>query len=195
MGDAPPIRAFFAVELDESTSHAAAALVQTLRESPHGDRVRWVRQEALHVTLRFLGDIAPEQVAPLARAAGVEVAALAPFALTLGAVHLFPPSRRPRVVALEMGPEQPLRELAAAVERAAAAEGFAPEPRPFRGHLTLGRVKGSGRAPATRGLAAPADSVCPVEQIVLFRSELTPSGSRYTPLERLALAGGSRRHP
>jgi len=198
LGDDSPIRAFFAVELDAAASRTAAVLVQTLRERSHGDRVRWVRPEALHVTLRFLGDIAPGQVAPLARAAGAEVATLAPFELTLGAVQLFPSSRRPRVVALEVGPEQPLRELAAAVERATVAEGFAPEPRRFRSHLTLGRVRASGQPPATRGLAAPTDSVCSVEQIVLFRSELTPSGSRYTPLERLALGGSPpprRRHP
>jgi 2'-5' RNA ligase len=137
-GDA--VRAFFAIELGEPARRAAAEVARRLREAPGGDGVRWVRPEALHVTLRFLGDIAPAQVAPLARRAAGELAALAPFALRLGPAALFPTPRRPRVVALDLAPEAPLTALAAALERAVVAEGFAPEPRAFRAHLTLGRV-------------------------------------------------------
>ncbi|MDJ0853070.1 MAG: RNA 2',3'-cyclic phosphodiesterase [Myxococcota bacterium] len=178
------IRAFIAVDLDDTARAATASLLARLREGG-GRGVRWVRPEALHVTLFFLGNIAPEQVAPLARSVSAEVAPLAPFALELGEVHLFPSPRRARVVALDVAPEDALSELAAAVQRGVVAEGFEPEDRPFRAHLTLGRIK-TGRAPATRGLTAGGAS-CQVSEVVLFQSELRREGARYTPLERMAL--------
>jgi len=146
-----------------------------------------VRREALHVTLRFLGNIGTEQVAPLRSSIGAAVSGLPAFRLDLGAVQHFPSTRRPRVVALEVAPEADLSALAAAVERATREQGFEPEERPFRAHLTLGRVK-SGRAPATRGLMAPTGTGCAVEEVVLFRSELRRAGARYTPLARMPLA-------
>jgi 2'-5' RNA ligase len=179
------LRAFFAIELGEPARRAAAAVARRLREAPGGDGVRWVRPEALHVTLRFLGDVAAAQTAPLARRAAGELAALAPFALHLGPAALFPTPRRPRVVALGLEPEAPLAALAAALERAVVAEGFAPEPRAFRAHLTLGRVR-DRRFPAVAAVAVPAEAIA-VEEAVLFRSELRPKGSRYTPLERVRL--------
>ena len=90
------IRAFFAVDLDESARQAVWDVLAALRASPGGEDVRWVRREALHVTLRFLGDIEPVQVEPLAQAVGSEVAGQEPFALTLGAARPFPSARRSR---------------------------------------------------------------------------------------------------
>ncbi len=188
-----PIRAFFAIELGESARRAAAELARSLREARGGDGVRWVRPEALHVTLRFLGDIDPARAAPLASRARLEVARLWPFALRLGPAELFPTPRRPRVVALGLEPAAPLEELAGAVERAVVAEGFAPEERGFRAHLTLGRVR-DRRFPSVAGAKLPAGEFA-VEEAVLFRSELSPAGSRYTPLQRIPLAGASIHHP
>jgi 2'-5' RNA ligase len=164
-----------------------------LRARPGGDAVRWVRPENLHVTLRFLGEIAPELQAPLAAHVRAQTAVLAPFALQLGALASFPPSRRPRVVLLELAPGEPLAALAGAVERGVVAAGFAPETRAFRGHLTLGRVRERAAPPSLAALTVPPVAF-DVTESVLFASELHPSGSRYTPLERVPLggAGGGR---
>jgi 2'-5' RNA ligase len=195
MRDADGLRAFFALDLDAGARTAAAELARRLREGAGGEAVRWVRPEALHVTLRFLGNVAPARVAPLAERVGAEVAAVAPFELELGEAQLFPTPRRPRVVALALTPEAPLAALAAAVERGVVAAGCAAEERSFRAHLTLGRVAPRGRPPATRGLRAQVR--WPVREVVLFRSELSPSGSKYTPLARLPLGagGGATDHP
>ncbi len=180
------IRTFFAVDLDDAARCAAAELVRALRERPDGDRVRWVRAETLHVTLCFLGDTDPGRVAPLLERVAPELAPLAPFALELGAAHPFPSARRPRVVALDVAPAEPLEELAAAVERGVVGAGFEAEERPFRAHLTLGRLR-SGRPPATDGLAVPEGVRFEVGAVVLFRSELQPGGALHTPLERVPL--------
>jgi RNA 2',3'-cyclic 3'-phosphodiesterase len=186
---AGPIRAFFAVELGAAARRAAEAATRELRGRPGGDGVRWVRPEALHVTLRFLGGVDPGRLAALAACARGELAALRPFRVSLGAAELFPTPRRPRVVSLAVDPEAPLAELAQALERAAGALGLAPEERPFRAHLTLGRVR-DRRFPDVAGLAVPAEEVA-VDEVVLYRSELAPTGARYSPLERLALGAGA----
>ena len=186
------MRAFFAIELAAPARLAAAQVAAELRARPGGDGVRWVLEENLHVTLRFLGEIAREQAAPLAAHVRAQTGALAAFELRLGALASFPPGRRPRVLVLELAPREPLAALAQAVERGVVAAGVAPEPREFRGHLTLGRVREGATAPALAGLRVPPADFS-VTETVLFESELHRSGSRYTPLERMPLggAGGS----
>jgi 2'-5' RNA ligase len=177
---------FFAIALEEAARSAAEALLAELRAAPHADAVRWVRPEGLHVTLRFLGEIAAEQLDPLVRAVAGELAGCAPFDLRLGAVHGFPTARRPRAIVCEVSPQALLSELAAAVERGAEHEGFAPDTRPFRAHLTLGRVR-RGKAAKRADVAAPAHASMRVRQTILFQSELHRSGARYAPLEHVAL--------
>jgi 2'-5' RNA ligase len=94
------------------------------------------------------------------------------------------------VVALGLEPEAELTLLAAGVERGAVAAGFPPEGRPFRPHLTLGRTRDPRRfrlaAGVTASVTAQGDAWDVVET-VLFRSDLAPSGARYTPLARIPL--------
>jgi 2'-5' RNA ligase len=191
------MRAFFAVALDAATRRAAAAWTHSLRGRSGGDAVRWVREESLHVTLHFLGDIDPARVPDLVRAVARETAGVEPFRLGLGAAQLFPSERRPRVVALALEPLPPLEALVGAVARGAAAAGFAPEERPFRAHLTLGRVK--PRTAQRLDVTAPdtvGSEACDVTEAVLFRSELQRTGARYTPLERVPLgAREGSNHP
>jgi 2'-5' RNA ligase len=183
-----PIRAFLAIDLSDEARAAAAELVRRLRGRAGSERVRWVRPENLHVTLRFLGDVDPARTREIAARVRGEVDGIAPFELRLGALHAFPSERRARVVALAVEPEPELAALAAAVERGVVAAGFEPERRPFNGHLTLGRVRGR-RTPLLRGgCEAPSFAV---DAFVLFRSEATPAGSHYTPLERFALGGSA----
>jgi 2'-5' RNA ligase len=183
--DATRIRAFFAIELDAAARRAAGSRLDALRGRPGGDRVRWVREENLHVTLRFLGGIDPDAVPALLREVARETAGLAPFALRLGAVQIFPSIRRPRVVALEVIPPEPLSALAAAVERGVGAAGFPPEDRPFRSHLTLGRLRPGGSPPDVTVPDTPLAETLRVTEAVLFQSELHRSGARYTPLARV----------
>jgi len=179
------IRAFLAVDLDDAARAEALELAQRLRGRPGGDHVRWVRSEALHVTLRFLGQMDPQRAGELTQHVTREVRTQEPFALRLGAPHPFPSARRPRVVALEVEPREPLGALADAVERGVVAAGFEPEARAFRAHLTLGRMRG-GRPPQMEDLDAPrAES--PVRDVVLYRSHLGRDGSRYELLERMPL--------
>jgi 2'-5' RNA ligase len=195
------LRTFFALELCDEARSAAGEVIRQLRGRPCGDRVRWVRAETLHVTLRFLGRTAREQVPVLLQHVASQLEAVPPFMLELGEVKAFPSRRHPRVVALGIVPETPVLHLARAVDAGVVAAGFEPEPRAFRGHVTLGRAQsgGTGRArsprgdriPSLDGLADRPATPFAVREIVLFESRLGSHGSIYTPLERIALGCGA----
>ncbi len=176
------LRAFFAIALAPAVRQAAGALVRALRGRSGGEQVRWVREENLHVTLRFLGNVEADTIGTLLARVGEQTAPLEPFELRLGAVHAFPSPRRPRVVAVELLPETPLLALASAVERGVVAAGLPAEERAFRAHLTLGRVRPRNKFPDVTGPdTADADPV-PVTEVVLLESELQRSGAKYTPI-------------
>ena len=186
------IRAFFAIDLDDATRTLAAGVVERLRRRAGDDRVRWVRPENLHVTLRFLGNIARERLAGVVREVRCAVAGVVPFRLQIGAAAGFPSRRRPRVIALTIPQDPRLARLAAAVEDAVVRAGLAANEGRYRPHLTLGRVRERARSAVTVPVTAGGDALA-VDEIVLFRSELRCRGAVYTPLERIALGGND--HP
>jgi 2'-5' RNA ligase len=186
------LRLFFAIELDPRVRQAAAETSRALRAGAGGEAVRWVREETLHVTLRFLGDVDSGRVGSLADCVRAQTAALRPFQLELGGVRAFPSRRRPQAVVLDVGPPEPLVELAEAVERGVVAAGFEPKSRVFRAHLTLGRLRGRSFPAVTGGVTAGGES-CSVDEAVLFKSDLNQFGALYTPIERAPL--GKERSP
>lgn len=186
----PTLRLFFAIDLDARTRAAAAAVAGALRAAPHGDAVRWTRTEGLHVTLRFVGDVEASRVGALVARVGAHTAPIAPFRMELGGARPFPSRREPRFMVLDVGPAEPLERLAEAVERGVVEAGCAPEPRPFRAHLTLGRIRGR-KSPAVTGDVTAGGESQVVAETVLFRSDLHRTGARYTPVEHIPLAASS----
>jgi len=151
--------------------------------------VRLTREPALHLTLRFLGEVEPAALEDLERAIAAAVAIVTPFTLRLGGTGAFPSLSRPRVlwVGVEAAPE--LLALHAALERRLEPLGIAREPGPFRPHLTLGRVR---RGAALRGIATLLEEIhfaasLRVTEVELMRSHLTPEGSRYELLRTFPL--------
>lgn len=183
------IRAFFALALEGPALAAALRCLEALRSGPHAASARFVRPEGLHVTLRFLGAVPPEAVPPLVAAVGQELCEVPRGPVRLGALHAFPSARRPRVLALALGPAEALGALAAAVERGVVSAGFAPEPRPFRAHVTLARVREGQRLPVPGPDVPAPDGSFEAREVVLFESRPGAGGSIYTPLERLPLRG------
>jgi len=184
------VRAFFAVDLSDAARGCCADLAGKLEAAPDGEGVRWVRPESLHVTVRFLGNVETESVPQLAEYVGDELQDQKPFRLRLGALAAFPSPRRPRVIALSLEPEEPLRELAERVERGVVATGLAPEKRAFRAHLTLGRLR-NRRFPSLEAASGDEAEPFPVRDVVLYQSDLERTGPRYTPLERLSFGAAA----
>ncbi|MBI3947801.1 MAG: RNA 2',3'-cyclic phosphodiesterase [Armatimonadetes bacterium] len=183
-GSVPGVRAFVAVTLPAIRRDAIAAIQRRLMGAPG---VKWVEPENFHFTLRFLGQIRRAAVESLCGRLRAGLAGRPAFSLCLSGVGAFPSTQRPRTVWLGVSQgARHLEALAAVVEAAVVAEGFPPEERPFRAHLTLGRVKVSPPpADLARALAAEAAAQVgemAVGEVVLVRSELHPSGPVYTPL-------------
>lgn len=178
-----PLRLFVAIDPPETVRRDLAAL-------PRGvDGARWVRAGQLHVTLRFVGDIAADAVERVAAALG-DVAAPA-FSLTASGFGVFPARGAPRVLWAGLSPTEPLRGLAAAVEAALAATGLVPPAdKPFSPHLTLARLEHVRPRDVTAWIAARggfSTAPWPVGTFTLYASRLLPSGAVHTPLACLAL--------
>jgi 2'-5' RNA ligase len=171
------VRLFVAVHPPPEVLDALAALPRTERPG-----VRWTTREQWHVTLRFLGEV--DDHAPVAEAVAAAVAPLAPVDAVAG----------PEVTTLGPGvvcvPVAGLDDVAAAVVRATAGVGQPPGDRPFRGHLTLARVRrGSGNPRRLAG--APFSATWRTTSVEVVRSRLHPAGARYDVLASAPLGGGA----
>jgi 2'-5' RNA ligase len=184
------IRAFIAVPVTDEIKVLVGDLEQDLRTV--GADVKWVEPKNLHITLKFLGNIAQADVEGLTGALERVVAGVRAFEVVVSGAGTFPPGRRPRVVwvGLADGREQ-LTDLGVKVEEACGTLGFEREKRAFRPHLTIGRVRRGSRA-----LPELADEISRVafnplklgvDSINLVRSRLSPRGPTYTLLEGFAL--------
>ena len=179
-------RLFIAVELPDDVRRLLGSVVRELAAT--GADVKWSRPESMHLTLKFLGDTAEEEVANLARVLDAAAAAGRPHAATLGGLGAFPDLRRPRV--LWIGLDEPSGELVALQKRIEEATRYLaePDPRGFEGHLTLGRVRSSRRgrelSEMMQGYRLESKLAIPVREIVLIRSVLGRDGPTYTPLHR-----------
>jgi 2'-5' RNA ligase len=149
--------------------------------------VAWVPPDNLHVTVKFLGGVAPDRLEAVAEALGRVARAAAPFAVVVQGLGAFPTPARARVIwaGITTGAAE-LAALAAHVEDVLAPLGFDRERRPFSAHVTLGRVRAPRRDPglarALEGTAGVQFGRFAVERLWLMQSDLSPRGAHYTPL-------------
>lgn len=187
------IRTFVAIDLPPAIQADLGRFVQLLQRAKAP--VSWVKPERIHLTLKFLGDVPEEQI-PAIRGVLQSVADTAePFELQPAGCGAFPTLKQMRVVWVGLrGEDEPLRRLQARVEEGLEVLGFKPEDRPFRAHLTVGRVKGGQRIRVLQeALLANqtfSTEAFDVSALVLYKSELRPEGAQYTPLCRAAFTGG-----
>ncbi len=184
------MRLFLAANFTAALREQLYAAAAPLRDA--APTVAWVARDLLHVTLKFLG----ERDASLVPAVAATLRAIAltqsPFDVRLGGYGAFPNFRSPRVVWMGAEDAQPLVAIAAAIDEAYVAIGVARDARPFRAHLTLGRVKRPLDRDETRGLEQTATTLNQpftwrVGAVDLMRSELGRAGPTYTVLESIAL--------
>jgi 2'-5' RNA ligase len=188
------MRLFTAVELPQGVRDHLAALGRRLRAAG-GHGIKLVDPDSLHVTLKFLGDVADGRVAELSGALAGIVPAGAIGPLIADRAELLPPRGPVRVIAAGLGGDGgAVRRLFESIEGRCAELGFPAEKRDYRPHVTLARSRvplpGSSREHITDVLAAglPGPPFT-VTHFTLFRSDLKPTGPQYTALARFPLAG------
>jgi 2'-5' RNA ligase len=187
---ADSIRTFLAVEVAPDIH---AALVALKRELAHGAAaVRWTRDEGLHATVKFLGNVPAARLPALRGALCDALAAAPPLSARVRGLGVFPNPHRPRVVWVALDCP-PLAAYAAAVDDALAPLGFARETRAFRAHITLGRVTGAlGRAwldAVLRAHSADDFGTCELTELIVYRSDLRRDGAVYTKLWTIPFGG------
>ncbi len=187
----PTIRAFFAIALINTVRSELNNIINELHLRKGGDRVRWVRAENLHVTLHFLGNIASDIVPDLLNKVALELEDEEIFTCHLTSLDLFPSAKRPRVIALRLGSEKYLIELSDAIKRGVSAFGLPSDPRPFKAHLTLGRLPGT-TYPSTKNVSLDGNTPITVSEVLLYQSELHPDGPLYKERGMIKLGAGKK---
>jgi 2'-5' RNA ligase len=180
------LRLFVALDLP-AEARAALAAFRDAEVAAAPEVWRPVRDEALHLTLAFLGhrpDRDVEVVQPV-----IERSAGAAPRLELGPALLLPP-RRARVLCAEVDDGSgALAELQAAVSAGLAEAGvYEPETRPFRAHATVARLRSGARAPRAAATDGPERVAFGGEAVTLYRSSLRRGGAEYEPLVRVPLS-------
>ena len=194
------MRIFVGIDIDDEIRARIARFLDGVRG--FAPDARWVRPESLHITLKFIGEQKPEQVAAiterLQRMAGQRAE------IRFSGYGFFPTAKTPRVfwIGIQAGPE--LVELASSVDFALAELQIPREERPFSPHLTLARGGGGSGSPQWRKgdgpnaafaelqkrLAAMSEinfGTMTAREFFIYQSQLSPGGSKYTKLQRFSL--------
>jgi 2'-5' RNA ligase len=179
------IRTFIAIELPETITRAISEIQEGIKS--YGFNIRWVRPENIHLTLKFLGDIKEDETDKIARVIFESVRTCSPISLSAKGIGVFPGIKRPRVIWVGVsGQINPLFKLQKKLEDGLKGLGFKKEKRAFRAHLTLGRIKDridSKRFGGTlRTFGGFESETFIADEIILYKSELKPTGAVYTQL-------------
>ncbi len=181
------LRLFVGIPLPELYHEKMASLVEILG-SRLKSKVRWSRPENWHLTLKFLGNVEEGRVDDIRSA--LSAIRFHAFDMRPGECGCFPDMQNPRVIwkGVSKG-SRPCEALAAVVDEALAELGFERNKRSFKCHLTLGRVKQLRRDDWAASLQN-GDPLWPgftVDRVMLWQSELTPEGPRYSVLGEFPL--------
>jgi 2'-5' RNA ligase len=183
-------RAFIAVDLPQNVKSFLSEAQEALKV--YGFRVKWVRPQNIHLTLKFLGNTATADTDKIAGAMALTAGNCPVVSLAAKGIGVFPNARRPRVIWVGLnGQLEILANLQQTLDAHLADLGFPRETRAFKSHLTLGRVKGkivSERMKAAIDKLKEFESESfEINQVILFKSELRPSGAVYTKVRGVAL--------
>ncbi len=189
------IRSFIAIELDDKTHQLLSEIQNKLKHAT--SNIKWVNSCNIHLTLKFLGNIQLEKIEEVKSLLDDAALGVKAFKISLSEIGAFPKLDYVRViwVGIKLGSEK-IKSLASNLEEKLTKLGFEKEKRPFRSHLTLGRM----RLPKpNQELKLAIESLntneltsfkhqLTINHITLFQSTLTPKGSIYTPLHKTNLA-------
>lgn len=185
------IRTFIAIELPQKIRDGLKNIQDGLRDEIN--KVTCVKLENIHLTIKFLGDIEADKIDSIAGLLEGAAAKSHSFDISAKGVGCFPTIDNPRV--LWVGIEEGNVNMAALynnIEDALSAIGFAKEERPFKPHLTLGRIKflkdKKGLKERIERFKDITLGQYMVDSICLFQSRLTPKGAVHTKLKEVKLA-------
>ncbi len=177
-------RLFVAIDLPEEIKSAVSSLRCPLPGA------KWVADEQLHLTLRFIGDADDELTERIVT--GLSGIAAVPFSLLLRGVGYFPPRRSPKILWVGLDKSDPLLLLQKDVEKILVRNGVPPDDRPFSPHITVARLREVSAARIAsflqRNRLFVTDSF-PVKEFILYSSTLTQQGAIHREIALFPLYG------
>lgn len=184
------IRLFIAVALPDEVKQELGRVAGILAARVPVGSVRWVQPNLMHLTLRFLGETNVSKLDAIKQTMDKVAQNQSPLSVYLHGIGCFPHAKRPRVVWAGLAGQVPelaafkreldggLQPLDWKVEKRPFRQA---QGRPFKPHLTLGRVKNVGKL---RGVSWAVDLEAvrmEITAVHLIESELTRQGPIYTP--------------
>src|SRR5215213_534443 len=186
-------RVFCAVELPDEVRARLEDHVSRLRKEVPEVAASWSRVENIHLTLKFFGNVEVNRIQRISEAAARSVEPITAFHIGVGGTGVFPRPSRPQVLWIGISdPSRQLTALQARLENECAAEGFPKENRAYRPHLTIARLRKpeGARRLADAHLEMQFEPIeVKLKELVLFRSELSPKGSKYTVISAADFRG------
>ena len=188
------IRSFIAIELPGELKSGLSQLQSQLKAAGHAP-VKWVDPYSIHLTLKFLGNIAADRVGEITRVMEAAAREISPFHLEVRGLGAFPNLRRVQVVWVGVGGEvEQLGQLQRSIESGLAPLGFAPESREFRPHLTIARLRERASLDEQQSFGQLIGSTgfetvyrFGVDSVNMMRSQLTREGAIYTRISSVRL--------
>ena len=181
-------RVFAAIELSSKMQNRIEKQIQQLKAAVPENKASWSRTENIHLTVKFFGNVQQNKIARISDAAARVVKQLGKFEIHIGNTGVFPKVSQPRVLWIGVTDHTgELSRLQQLFEAECAVEGFEKETRDFSPHLTIARLRrpegAKALAETNQKLGFESMSV-EVNDLVVFRSEPSGKGSKYTALSR-----------
>ena len=182
------IRTFIAIKLSEDVIEQIAKLQHELKSATK-EKIKWVNPKNMHVTLKFIGEIAKDRLEQVFEATEYGCRGIIPFDLSMDGLGVFPNFRRPRVIWIGIAQgKDSLSKLAENIDENLSKFGFPKEDRKFKAHLTLARLKFKPKnlIEVISEKQFTSSSIL-VDEVHIIKSDLKPTGPIYTTLKTIKL--------
>jgi len=184
-----PLRTFIAIDLPAPIQASIEKQTARLRQTLGDENIRWVPSQNMHLTLKFIGNIAASHLDFLKQLLTRTADSHTQFDIQFGGIGSFPNSKRVRILWAGIHAPADLATLQRAVEDGTTRLGYEREERPFSPHLTLGRVRPNVPPADMQKISTVLNQTqvgnigsFRVDSIHLYNSDLNPKGSVYTKL-------------
>ena len=184
------IRTFIAIEIPLLIKNKIADFQRILMQED--TKVKWVKLESMHITLKFLGEIDKNLIDDLNNEILVSVKNFDPFQININETGVFPNFKKPKIIWLGIkSTNNILISLATQIDNNINNLGFPKEKRTFKAHITLGRIKDLYNIDTLiKKLEQNSNfdgGIFTVKNIIIMQSELKPTGAVYTPLRKITI--------
>jgi 2'-5' RNA ligase len=182
-------RTFIAFDIHPSSE--TVIVYDLIRQRLQYETINWTPADRFHITIKFLGDTAEKDLAAIYANLMKALDGFRAFVITLKGLGLFKSVHDPKVLWMGCSYDSGLEQIHKVIDHELIAFGFESETRPFRPHLTLGRLRQIRKIEQLNELITSNKErefqKLLVNEIVLYESRLSPAGARYVVLNKFNL--------